>query len=73
MASDRPSPDAEQVAQAAAALPSLERAVLVLAAGERLPNDRIAERLGISEPRVRRLLARALRRLDRTLEEDERR
>jgi DNA-directed RNA polymerase specialized sigma24 family protein len=46
--------------------------VLVLAAGEGLRNQEIAERLGMSAKAVERVLARALVRLDRALERQER-
>jgi len=71
MVSDRPLPDAGEVRVAAATLRPLEREVLVLAAGERLSNEAIARRLGLSPRKVRRLLARALRKLDRALEQQE--
>ena len=50
----------ERVRRAAAALSALERDVLVLSAGHGLRNADIAARLGISERRTERILARAL-------------
>ena len=63
----------ERVARAVARLSPLERQILVLSAGHRLRNDEIAARLGLSERRVERLLARALRKFDRALEPREQR
>ena len=65
--------EAERVERAAAALSPLEREILVLSAGLRLNAAEIARRLGISERRSERLLARALRKFDRALEYDGRR
>lgn len=59
----------ERVERAAAALSRLEREVLALSAGHHLHNDEIARRLGISERRAERLLARALRKFDRAMHE----
>lgn len=71
MRSRRPPPatpaEAERIERAAAALSTLERQVLVLSAGQRLRNSEIAARLGISEARAERLLARALRKFDRAM------
>jgi RNA polymerase sigma factor (sigma-70 family) len=53
--------------KAAASLNALERDVLSLSAHVGLRNCDIAELLGISERRVERLLARALRKFDRAL------
>ena len=64
--------EVERVERAAAALLPLEREVLVLSAGHHLRNEEIAARLGISERRAERLLARALRKFDRALERQER-
>ncbi|MGQ0588669.1 MAG: sigma-70 family RNA polymerase sigma factor [Sphingosinicella sp.] len=72
MASDRPTLTAERLEQAARSLRPAEREVLILSARERLSNDEIAERLGITPERVERLLAGALVRLDRALERQER-
>lgn len=52
---------------AAAKLKPVERDVFVLAAHERLSNPEIAQRLGMTAPAVERVLARALRKLDRAL------
>ena len=60
-------PEIERVERAAAVLSPLEREVLVLSAGLGLSAARIGERLGISERRAERLLARALRKFDRAL------
>ena len=68
MASDRPPPTLERLEKAAAGLRPLEREVLILGAAEHLSNEQIAERLGITASAVERLLARALRKLDRALE-----
>lgn len=57
-----------RIERAAAALSTLERQVLVLSAGRRLRNAEIAARLGISERRAERILARALRKFDRAME-----
>jgi DNA-directed RNA polymerase specialized sigma24 family protein len=61
-------PTVEQLEAAAMHLRRNERAVLELAAGGRLTNTAIAERLGIPVHVAERLLARALRKLDRALE-----
>ena len=68
MASDRPPLTLERLEKAAAGLRPLEREVLILGAAEHLSNEQIAERLGITASAVERLLARALRKLDRALE-----
>lgn len=59
--------EVERLEQAAARLSPLERDVLVLSAGRGLRNDEIATRLGLSERRAERILARALRKFDRSL------
>ena len=70
--SDPPdSAEVRRVERAAAALSPLEREVLVLSAGRGMRNDEIAARLGISERRAERLLARALRKCARALERQE--
>lgn len=56
--------EVERLEQAAARLSTLERDVLVLSARLGLPNDEIAARLGLSERRAERILARALRKFD---------
>ena len=72
MANHRPEPTPERLEEAAKCLRPLEREVLILSARERLSNGEIAERLGISPDAAERLLASALRRLDRALERQER-
>ena len=72
MAGDRPSMTLERLEHAASSLRPIEREVLVLSARERLSNDEIAARLGITPEAAERLLARALCRLDRALERQER-
>jgi RNA polymerase sigma factor (sigma-70 family) len=57
------------VERAAASLSPPERDVLVLSAGQGLRNHEIARRLGISKRRAERLLARALRKFDRSMHE----
>jgi DNA-directed RNA polymerase specialized sigma24 family protein len=54
--------------KAAASLSKLERDVLSLSAHVGLCNGEIAGLLGISERRVERVLARALRKFDRALQ-----
>ena len=61
--------EAERVERAAAALSPLERDVLALSAGRGLRNPEIAARLGIRERRAERILAGALRKFARELEE----
>jgi RNA polymerase sigma factor (sigma-70 family) len=68
MPDHRPLPTAEQIEAAAARLRPLERAVFDLAAQGHLSNGAIARRLGIRRPTAERLLARALRKLDRALD-----
>jgi RNA polymerase sigma factor (sigma-70 family) len=60
--------DRERVEHAATSLLPLEREVLALSAGRGLRNREIADRLGISERRAERLLARALRKFARAME-----
>ena len=60
--------DAERLARAARRLRPREREVLLLSARDRLSNDEIATRLGITPEAASRRLAAALRRLDRALE-----
>jgi RNA polymerase sigma factor (sigma-70 family) len=68
MADDRPLPTAEQLEAAVARLRPIERTVFELAARGRLSNGAIGRRLGIPPSTVERLLARALRKLDRALD-----
>lgn len=72
MAKDRQTVPLERLEKAASSLRPIEREVLVLSARERLSNDEIAARLGITPEAVERLLARALCRLDRALERQKR-
>ena len=72
MASDRPPLTLERLEKAASRLRPIERQVLILSTRERLSNGEIAARLGITAEAAERLLARALCRLDRTLERQER-
>jgi RNA polymerase sigma factor (sigma-70 family) len=72
MARDRPSTTLERLEKAASTLLPIEREVLVLSARERLSNEEIAARLGVSVQAAERLLARAICRLDRTLERKQR-
>lgn len=64
--------DPDRLQCAARTLRPLEREALVLSAAERLSNAELARRLGLSVGAAERLLARALRRLDRALERQER-
>lgn len=68
MPRERPLPTLEQLEAAALRLRRNEREVLELAAGGRLSNAAIASRLGLPVHVTERLLARALRKLDRALE-----
>lgn len=72
MADVSPEPTPERIEQAAKGLRPDEREVLALSAGERLSCAEIGGRLGISSEKAERLLARALRKLDRALERQER-
>ena len=72
MARDRQSVTFERLERAASSLRPAEREVLVLSAGERLSNDEIAARLGITPEAAERLLAEALYQLDVALERQER-
>jgi RNA polymerase sigma factor (sigma-70 family) len=71
MASDRPPLTPERLEKAASSVSPPEREVLVLSAGERLSNDEIAARLGLTVEAAERLLADALCKLDRALERQE--
>lgn len=64
--------EVRRVERAAAVLSPLERELLVLSAGHGLRNGEIAARLGISERRAERILARALRKFDRAMHEPRR-
>ena len=64
--------DSERLARAAQRLRPREREVLLLSARERLSNDEIAIRLGITAEAASRRLAAALRKLDRALEREAR-
>ena len=72
MARDRPSVPLDHLEKAASSLRPIEREVLVLSARERLSNGEIAARLGITAQAAERLVARALCKLDRALERQER-
>lgn len=72
MTSERSTVTPERVEQAAKCLRPIEREVLILSARERLSNDEIAVRLGIEPREAQRLLAKALLKLDRALERQER-
>ena len=72
MTDNRPEPTPERIEKAAKGLRPDEREVLVLSAREQRSNAEIASRLGISSEAVERLLAGALRKLDRALERQER-
>jgi RNA polymerase sigma factor (sigma-70 family) len=56
-----------KLAEEIAKLPRREREVFQMVAVERLGQPEAAERLGIAQARIERLLASALRRLDRRL------
>jgi DNA-directed RNA polymerase specialized sigma24 family protein len=62
-----------RIERAAAVLSSVERKVLVLSSAHGLRTREIARRLGISELRAERLLAGALCKFDRALEQEARR
>jgi RNA polymerase sigma factor (sigma-70 family) len=62
----------ERLEKALVSLRPIEREVLFLSARDRLPNARIAEHLSITNDAAERLLAKALRKLDRALERQER-
>jgi DNA-directed RNA polymerase specialized sigma24 family protein len=67
-----PRSETERVERAAASLTELERETLALSAGLGLGPGEIARRLGVSERRAERLLARALWKFDRALRPDRR-
>ena len=64
--------DVRRAERAGAALSPLEREVLVLSAGHKLGSAAIAARLGISERRAERVLAGALHKFDRAMDEERR-
>ena len=64
--------EVRRVERAAAVLTPLERDVLVLSAGRHLRTGEIAARLGIPQWRAERLLARALRKFDRAMDQQRR-
>lgn len=72
MARDHPTVTLDRLEKAALSLRPIEREVLVLSARERLSNAEIAARLGITAQAAERLVARALCKLDRALERQER-
>ncbi len=72
MARDRPPPTPERLEWAVSTLRPIEREVLHLSARDCLSNEAIASRLGMEPAAAERLLARALRKLDRALERQER-
>lgn len=72
MARHRPSVPLDRLEKAALSLRPIEREVLVLSARERLCNDEIARRLGITAQAAERLLVTALCKLDRALERQDR-
>jgi RNA polymerase sigma factor (sigma-70 family) len=61
--------DPDRLREAVATLRQNERRVLFLSAAEGLRNAEIAKRLGITPRAAERLLARALRKLDRALDD----
>ena len=69
MARDRPLMTLERLERAASSLRPIEREVRVLSARERMSNDEMAARLGITPEATEQLLAEALCRLDRALEQ----
>ena len=72
MASDRPPVTLERLERAASTLLPIEREVLLLSARERLSNGEIAARLGMTPQAAERLLARAISKLDRAIDRQER-
>ena len=72
MARDRPPPASERLEEAVSRLRPIEREVLLLSARERLSNEEVAARLGIEPAAAERFLAKALRKLDRAIERQER-
>lgn len=72
MAQDLPPLSLDQLEQAAGCLRPIERRVLVLSARERLSGRAIGERLGMTPRKVERILARAIFKLTRAIERQER-
>jgi RNA polymerase sigma factor (sigma-70 family) len=72
VANDRQTVPLERLEKAASSLRPIEREVLVLSARERLSNKEIAARLGVSVEAAERLLARAICRIDRAIERQQR-
>lgn len=72
MASDRSSVALDRLERAVSSLRPVEREVLLLSARDGLSKQEIAARLGITADAAERLLARALCRIDRTLERQRR-
>lgn len=72
MASNRQSTALERLERAAMRLHPVEREVLILSARDRLSTIEIAARLGMHPEAVEQLLARAICKLDRALERQER-
>lgn len=72
MANDRQPVDQVRLEKAAAKLRPIEREVLYLSAAEKLRNDAIAERLGITTKAAERHLPNALCTLDHELDRLER-
>ena len=69
MAGDRLPITPERLERATACLRPIEREVLVLSARERLSRGEIAKHLGIAPEAAERLLAKAICKLDRALEQ----
>jgi DNA-directed RNA polymerase specialized sigma24 family protein len=72
MDNNGPSIDPGRLRRAASTLGRRELQVLILSAAEGLRNEQIAARLGIAPRSAERLLARALCKLDRALERQDR-
>ena len=72
MAQDLPPLSLDQLEHAAGCLRPIERRVLVLSARERLSGRAIGERLGMTPRKVERILARAIFKLTRAIERQER-
>ena len=72
MAQDLPPLSLEQLEKAAECLAPIERRVLVLSARERLSSRAIAKCLGITPTKAERILARAIHKLTRAIDRQER-